>query len=46
MEEQTIMQQTDDRNAEIDRKLRQFFDGRIVRKDLTADQCRAQNFNG
>lgn len=29
------MQQTDDRNAEIDRKLRQFFDGRIVRKDLT-----------
>lgn len=35
MEEQTIMQQTDDRNAEIDRKLRQFFDGRIVRKDLT-----------
>ena len=35
MEEQIIMQQTDDRNAEIDRKLRQFFDGRIVRKDLT-----------
>ena len=35
MEEENIMQQTDDRNAEIDRKLRQFFDGRIVRKDLT-----------
>lgn len=25
----------DDRNAEIDRKLRQYFDGKIVRKDLT-----------
>ena len=35
MEEQTIMQENDDKNAVIDRKLREFFDGKIVRKDLT-----------
>ncbi|MFR5380691.1 MAG: protease Lon-related BREX system protein BrxL [Oscillospiraceae bacterium] len=35
MDEQRITGETGDKNAVIDRKLRQFFDGKIVRKDLT-----------
>ena len=35
MDEQRMTGETGDKNAVIDRKLRQFFDGKIVRKDLT-----------
>jgi len=35
MDEQMKTGETGDKNAVIDRKLRQFFDGKIVRKDLT-----------
>ena len=35
MDEQMKAGETGDKNAVIDRKLRQFFDGKIVRKDLT-----------
>ncbi len=35
MEEWKLGNETDDANMVIDRKLRQYFDGRIVRKDLT-----------
>ena len=35
MDEQRMTGETGDKNAVIDQKLRQFFDGKIVRKDLT-----------
>ena len=35
MEEWKLGNETDDANMVIDQKLRQYFDGRIVRKDLT-----------
>lgn len=35
MDEQMKTGETGDKNAVIDQKLRQFFDGKIVRKDLT-----------
>ena len=35
MEEQIRAEETSDKNAIINRKLRRFFDGKIVRKDLT-----------
>ena len=35
MDEQRMTGETGNKNAVIDRKLRQFFDGKIVRKDLT-----------
>lgn len=35
MDEKIKHGETDDKNAVIDQKLRQFFDGKIVRKDLT-----------
>ena len=35
MDEQRKIGETGDKNALIDQKLRQFFDGKIVRKDLT-----------
>ena len=35
MDEQRKIGETGDKNAVIDQKLRQFFDGKIVRKDLT-----------
>lgn len=35
MDEQRMTGETGDENAVIDQKLRQFFDGKIVRKDLT-----------
>lgn len=35
MEEWKLGNATDDANMVIDQKLRQYFDGRIVRKDLT-----------
>lgn len=35
MEEWKLDNETDDANTVIDKKLRQYFDGRIVRKDLT-----------
>ena len=35
MDEQIKAGETGDKNAMIDQKLRQFFDGKIVRKDLT-----------
>ena len=35
MDKQRIVGESDDKNAVIDQKLRQFFDGKIVRKDLT-----------
>ena len=35
MNEQMKAGETGDKNAVIDQKLRQFFDGKIVRKDLT-----------
>ena len=35
MEEWKLDNETDDANMVIDQKLRQYFDGRIVRKDLT-----------
>ena len=35
MDEQRMTGETGDQNAVIDQKLRQFFDGKIVRKDLT-----------
>ena len=35
MDEQRMTEETGDKNAVIDQKLRQFFDGKIVRKDLT-----------
>ena len=33
--EETRLEKTDNPNAVLNRKLRQFFDGKIVRKDLT-----------
>ena len=35
MDEQRMTEETGDKNAVIDQKLRQLFDGKIVRKDLT-----------
>ena len=35
MYDQIIIEETEDKNAIIDQKLRKFFDGKIVRKDLT-----------
>ena len=35
MEEMTDSRLEEDSNAALDKKMRQYFDGRIVRKDLT-----------
>ena len=35
MDEQIKVGETGDKNAVIDQKLQQFFDGKVVRKDLT-----------
>lgn len=35
MEEWELGNKTEDANVVIDQKLRQYFDGRVVRKDLT-----------
>ena len=42
MEEWKLGNETDDANMVIDQKLRQYFDGRIVRKDLTKSIKRGQ----